>query len=84
MREQGGGRGGGSTEEARLQDVKGEGQCKGERQDVAEVVVQAWRSLAGIQRGGNTEAAEAFHSPFEAEQSLEEEERETDEVRLFP
>lgn len=49
------------------------GQCKVERQVVAEVAVQAWRSPAGIQREGSKEAAEASRSPLEAAQSLEEE-----------
>lgn len=46
------------------------GQCKVERQVVAEVAVQAWRSPAGIQREGSKEAAEASRSPLEAAQSL--------------
>lgn len=46
-------------------------QCKVEGQVVAEVVVQAWGSLAGIQRGGSKEAAAASHSQLEAVQSLE-------------
>lgn len=49
------------------------GQCKVEGQVVAEVVVQAWGSLAGIQQGGSKEAVEASHSPLEAVQSLKEE-----------
>lgn len=46
-------------------------QCKVEGQVVAEVVVQAWRSLPGIQQGGSKEAAAASHSQLEAVQSLE-------------
>lgn len=44
---------------------------KVEGQVVAEVVVQAWGSLAGIQQGGSKEAVEASHSQLEAVQSLE-------------
>lgn len=75
--EQGCGQGGGGTEEAHLQvlwEVLEVGQRNVEGQVVAEVVVQAWGSLAGIQQGGSKEAAEASHSPLEAVQNLEEEE----------
>lgn len=56
---------------------------KAEGRVVAEVVVQAWSSLAGIQQGGSKEAVEASHSQLEAVQSLEDR-RETELVRLFP
>lgn len=71
------GQGEGGTEEAHLQvlwEVLEVGQRKVGGQVVAEVVVQAWGSLAGIQQGGSKEAAEASHSPLGAVQSLEEEE----------
>ena len=44
-----------------------------EGQVAAEVGVQAWGSLAGIQQGGSKEAVEASRSLLEAVQSLEEE-----------
>lgn len=69
------GHGGGGTEEANLQvlrEVKEVGQRKVEGQVVAEVEVQAWGSLAGIQQGDSKKSAEASRSPLEAVQSLEE------------
>lgn len=53
-----------------LQEVWERGQCKVEVQAEAEVGVQAWGSLAGIQQGGSKEAAAASHSPLEVAQSL--------------
>lgn len=67
------GQAGGCTEEEHLQvlwEVLEVGQCKVEAPAVAEVVVQPWGSLAGMQQGGNKEAAEESHSPPEAVRSL--------------
>lgn len=58
-----------------LQEVWEGGQCKVEVQAEAEVGVQAWGSLAGIQQEGNKEAAAASRSPLEAAQSLGEEDK---------
>lgn len=55
-----------------LQEVWEGGQCKVEVQAEAEaeVGVQAWGSLAGIQQGGSKEAAAASHSRLGVAQSL--------------